>query len=292
MPVSDVGTGWIPDLHDHRDHTHDHPEIAPLLQKAGVATDPAAVLPPSVDLREWFSDVYDQGKLNACTANTTAALTAYYEKRSFGKSIPESRLFLYKVARNVVRVHHDIGLFLRTTMQALAVFGSPPEEYWPYDPNMVDIEPSAFCYAMASNYRALQYFRCDPHGADKRHVVARIKGLAAAKLPTMFGFYIFPGCMMQAVHTGAIPYPGSDEKPTGGHAMVVAGYDDNMRIHNETTDHETVGAFLIRNSWGTGWGDGGYGWLPYAYVLGELATDWWCLLKEAWIDTNQFGPAV
>jgi len=76
----------------------------------------------------------------------------------------------------------------------------------------------------------------------------------------------------------------------GGHAVVAVGYDDNMKIKNTNPgDVETTGAFLIRNSWGTRWGDGGYGWLPYDYVLRRLAVDWWSLLKNEWIDTGTFG---
>ena len=67
------------------------------------------------------------------------------------------------------------------------------------------------------------------------------------------------------------------------------GYDDKLEITNNFSHEKTRGALLIRNSWGTGWGDHGYGWLPYEYVLRGLAEDFWSILKKEWVDTSAFA---
>lgn len=298
----ELGMGWLPDYPDFRDYTVEREEVSlrlkrlaqkepvkDMLKKLGVAGTAKATIPKSADLRKWCSPIENQGALGSCTANAGVGLVEYYERRAFAKHIDASRLFLYKATRNLLHWTGDRGAFLRTTMAAMVLFGVPPEEYWPYFIEDFDKEPSSFCYAFAQDYQAIQYFRLDSLSTPKDLLLKRIKSFLSAGLPSMFGFSVFSS-IEQTNGDGKIPYPCRGERILGGHAVVAVGFNDDIKIKNTTCTVETTGALLIRNSWGREWGDKGYGWLPYEYVLAGLAIDWWSLLKSEWVDTKEFGP--
>ena len=281
------GMGWIPDYPDFRDYTEKTEEVKSIIAASGVSK--VKSLPASVDLREWCSPIEDQGQIGSCTAHAGAGIIEYYERKSFGRHIDASRLFLYKVTRNLMKMKGDTGAYLRTTMGAMVLFGVPPEDYWPYtdDEKGFDQEPPAFCYAFAQNYQALKYFRHDPSGTRGEEILKKVKTYLSKGHPAMFGFTVY-NSIEQANHTGRIPFPSPKERIEGGHAVAVVGYDDKIKIKNKYGKIETIGALLIRNSWGKGWGEEGYGWLPYEFILRGLAEDFWSILKKEWIDTGQF----
>jgi C1A family cysteine protease len=282
-----VGMGWLRDLPDFRDYTSEQPEIASHLDAIGIAQPEDLAVPAKIDLRAYCSPVEDQGSLGSCTANAVVGLVEYFERRAFGKHIDASRLFLYKATRDLLHWKGDTGGYLRSAIGALSLFGVPPEEYWPYKITDFDVEPTAFCYAFAQDYRAISYFRLDDAGTTPSALVTKIKAGLAAGLPCVFGFTVYSS-IAQAAKTGRIPYPVKGEKVLGGHAMLVIGYDDNVAITNTNTGATSKGALLIRNSWGPSWGDHGYGALPYDYVINQLAVDFWSLTKQDWTDTGQF----
>mgnify|MGYP003878707743 CR=1 FL=1 len=307
MEKLEFGLGWMPDLPDFRDLSVESESVKAILKNAKIKVstsekskkeDKPLALAPTVDLRAWCSPIENQGIIGSCTANAGTGLLEYYQRRAFGIHLDASRLFLYKVSRNLLKWTGDTGSYLRTTMKAMAGFGICPEEYWPYSDVKTGVngaatdpfekEPTGFCYAFAVNYKATNYYRLDPIGASPAIVLATIKSYVAKGLPSMFGFTVYNSISQANTNGGKIPYPKAGDTTLGGHAVMIVGYDDNMVIKNGN-GASTTGAFLIRNSWGAGWGVGGYGYLPYQYVLGGLAKDFWSLINANFFNTNNFN---
>jgi len=277
-----MGMGRQRDIPDFRDHTAETDSIHAILSKSAPLKAAAKKLPASVDLRPWCSPVEDQGSLGSCTANAGVGMLEYYERRTTGKHIDGSRLFLYKVTRELQGIKGDDGAQLRDVMKAMVLFGIPPEKYWPYHVTKFNDEPSNFCYAFAQNYQALKYYRLDPAGTPPAAALAAIKKNLASSLPAIFGFSVYSSIPPLSDGKGEIPFPEKCDSLEGGHAVLAVGYDDSKTIG------KTKGALLIRNSWGKEWGDQGYGWLPYAFVEKGLADDFWSMVKAEYVDTDLF----
>ena len=268
---------------------HDHEDIRDFHSKTKLKLQDD--VPSSIDLSAYCSPIESQGQLNSCSANAAIGLLEYFENRAYGSYVNGSRLFLFKVGRNLEKQEGLGGIQLRTAMKGMATFGVPPEEYWPYDPDKVADEPSAFCYAFAQDYKSILYYKLgkDGDGAGRLKI---IKTYLASGYPSMFGFRVFNmgEHPKQPKYNGEIWFPAKRQKPSGGHALVAVGYDDNKEIHDGTGKVVQKGALKVRNSWGTGWGDQGYGWMAYDYIREELATDFWSLIRAEYLDEGEFAP--
>lgn len=263
VPRKTARYGWRPDLPDARDFQYAAPRIA------------LASLPDSVDLRAGCPPVYDQGRIGSCTANAIGAAYEFDLTRQTLDDLVPSRLFIYYNERLIEgSVATDSGAMIRDGIKSVNKQGVCSEKEWPYDDTPAETDggpfpssaragqrPTAQCYTDALQHRATLYQRVV-------RSLDQFRGCLAAGFPFVFGFTVYTSFESKDVaETGTVPLPNpADEEVLGGHAVLAVGYDDASR------------RFLVRNSWGPGWGDSGYFTMPYTYLTERaLSSDFWTL---------------
>jgi C1A family cysteine protease len=268
------GLGWRPDLPDPRDFTPAHEALSAALGRLGRLKS----LPKRVDWRPYGPPIEDRCPRGGGAACACVALLRYFERRATGKNPRLSRAFLQWTARRLLAQVGGGEEELRTTWKAAVRFGIPREEDWPSAGNDPKQEPDAFAYASAIKFPGLAYVRLDDRRRPGEAVLRTVKSFLAAGFASVFGFCVCTGLSAEA----DIPGPTVFDAVWGGQAAIAVGYDDVRKIRSWR------GALLIGSSWGNQWGDGGYGWLPYAYVLDRLALDFWTLVRPEWLASGEF----
>ena len=239
--------GWQPDLPDQRDQ--------PYMVAAPV------VLPPAVDLSPLCPPVYDQGQLGSCTANAIAGAIEFDRMKQKLTDFIPSRLFIYFNERVLEKtVNSDSGAQIRDGIKSVNKQGVCPEAEWPYVVQKFATKPLTRCYADALKYRAVSYSRLN-------QTLIQLHQCLASGYPFVFGFTVYESFESDAVaSTGHAPMPAKGESSIGGHAVVGVGYDDANQW------------FIVRNSWGPGWGMNGYFTLPFSYLTdSNLSDDFWTI---------------
>lgn len=197
--------------------------------------------PASVDLRGQCSPVEDQRAVGSCVGNAIAGALEYHQIRN-GRSLKDlSRLFIYYNARRLVGTENqDAGCSRRIALASVLAYGVCPEPMWPYQEAMVYTAPTQGCYSAAERFRGVEFAELS-HGEPVRNALA-------SGLPVVFGMGVPRSFMSLNRETWIMraPQDGQWEPSEGGHAMLLVGYDE--------TEH----LYLIRNSWGAGWGRDGY----------------------------------
>lgn len=239
--------GWKKDFPDFRDFKY-----KPKILKVS--------LPEKVDLRPNCPPVLDQNMLGSCTSQCTANLLHFCElKDSNPRTISPSRLFIYYNTRKIEgTTSEDSGAYLRDCMKAVHKYGVCNEILWPYIIKKFTIKPPKKAYNDAIKHKITKYMRINQTSNDLRYRLYE-------GYPVVFGFMVYESFESdETASTGIVNLPNKDESPLGGHAVLLVGYDDSKKL------------YIVQNSWGTGWGDKGYFYMPYDYIHNnELSDDFW-----------------
>jgi len=246
---------WTRDPVDTRDH---------LYQPVALSSTPSLV-----DLRNYASPIDDQGNLGSCTGNAIAGAIDLIDKKE-NKTNRVSRLFIYYQERVIEGdVNQDNGAYIRDGIKACYTYGAPLETLWPYTVPKFAVRPTTAAYNDALTRKVTGYQRCNDFTA--------VKNALAAGNPVVIGFDVYSsfesGTWWTSRGTGLMPYPNVNrEQLLGGHAVCIVGYNDNL------TGPAGKGYFIVRNSWGTGWGQQGYFYMPYQVIQNtSMSSDFWTI---------------
>jgi C1A family cysteine protease len=212
-----------------------------------------------VDLRPKMPLVFDQLALGACTSNASTAVTEYAEHREGDRDWGRlSRLEVYYRSRELEgSTSEDAGAEIRDSFKVIAQRGAARESLWPYDISKYADTPPASLSRSDRYHRAIEYRAVAASPIDMMSCLSQ-------GFPFAFGFDVYES--FENLGPDALYNPGVGEQLLGGHAVVCVGY--------KTSDK----TWIVRNSWGTGWGDHGHFYVPLVWMA-RNAEDAWTVTK-------------
>lgn len=206
----------------------------------------------ATDLRSQLEPVRDQGRRPTCLA--FAASTVHREAHGHSNELCPEWLYYYATRRDGLRP--DQGSTIEATSTVIPNEGQPDEVFWPYQGADANPRP----YRPPSGKPAV--LRCDT--GLRSGAADRWRNDLDAGLPVVIAVFISPTFYSPIGVAGSEVVMGDDSDPIDPaivHAVVLAGHGD---LSGKTY-------FLLRNSWGLGWGSSGYAWFPESYLARRFA---------------------
>ena len=203
-------------------------------------------LPKKVDLSSKFPSPGNQGRQGSCVGWATAyAFKSFQEKveRKWNLN-DDDHFFSPAYIYNQINKSPDCrgGTTFVDALGLLRREGVAPLSSFPYSESNCTALPSAVVKQQAKEFAIADWRRVNAQ--DDVEIQTQI----ASGFPVLIGMMVDEG--FQNLRGNSI-YTNKSGKLSGGHAMVVVGYD------------EDISAYKVINSWGTEWGNGGFGWISY-----------------------------
>lgn len=265
----------VPDGHGVKRHLAGlrfSPPVPPDHRAALAVPDDTYLAPSFVDLTLFDQlPIVDQGGIGDCTGQATARVVEAKHLAVAKVRVKLSAMFGYSMTRleEGTPLTEDSGCMIPHALQGLVKRGLCREELWPTLDNGVqlELEPDDVAKKDALDHQGVLWF----HAPNHRTIVASL----AQGFGLSVGITCFENMMSeQCANDGLIRYPEKGEKDVGGHNFVIRGWDAGIKIGDE------VGAYLVDNSWGEGWGCKGPSsstrgrcWVPKRYADAGLLSE-------------------
>ncbi len=230
-------------------------------------------VPASIDLRSSCTPVKNQGQMGACGPFAVTAAYEYILNKNKQKDCDLSERFLYYNVRKANNeISEDNGSTFYDLFTSLGKDGICLEDFFPYDDNDLETSPVEEAYIDAQKRKVLKAKNVE---RDLDH----IRSAVSEGYPVIVSVNLYESFGSTG---GFITHPKQDEElygKHGRHAMLICGYSDEDKF------------FIVRNSWGSSFGDNGYCYMPYSYIGNKDLLNMACIITEVSVDVRVDGTA-
>jgi hypothetical protein len=211
-------------------------------------------IPPTLDLRESWWGINDQGSTGSCVgwALADSVLRYLFIKK---EKIPKNKLlsprFIWMAAKETDEfitqpstfIEED-GTSLKAALDIARKYGCVFDEILPFNTGQLYPNPAKTFYALAAEFKINSYF-------NLKNNLGNWRTWLASKGPILTRINV-DATWDNATKTNGELDQYFPQTARGGHAVALVGY--------------TESAFIVRNSWGTAWGKEGYAFASWRYA--------------------------
>ena len=220
----------------------------------------------------YFPEIIDQQDINCCVPICVSIIYHYLTfKQNNIIKMKVSSLYLYHLVKqqNIINSNdsndsnnsdNNSGITILETLKVLKKIGSCPEFLYSYNkPNFNNI-PDEKLINYANKCKLINFTKITRFD---------IKKYLLNNNPIICGIKVFNSFhSTKTIQTGIIDLPKKLDYLLGGHSIVIIGYSDY------------INSYIFINSWGSSWGNNGFGVIPYSYINNKNYSDEFYILNK------------